>query len=109
MLTRSGRMSVSRINKATPLLVRTATGRAVFMREVIAMNVPEMTVGKTEQEKEVDKLKAEIKELRSQLREQELELNRHIACEEKAYMRGRIEGLEFAIRCNGISGDEVKK
>ena len=28
------------------------------------MNVPEMTIGKTEQEKEVDKLKAEIKELR---------------------------------------------
>lgn len=73
------------------------------------MNVPEMTVGKTEQEKEVDKLKAEIKELRLQLREQELELNRHIAGEEKAYMRGRIDGLEFSIRCNGVSGDEVKK
>lgn len=73
------------------------------------MNVPEMTVGKTEQEKEVDKLKAEIEELRLQLREQELELNRHIACEEKAYMRGRIDGLEFSIRCNGVSGQEVVK
>jgi hypothetical protein len=28
---------------------------------------------------------------------------------EKAYMRGRIDGLEFAIRCNGVSGNEVSK
>ena len=33
------------------------------------------------------------------------------ACEdaEKAYMHGRIDGLEFSIRCNGVSGNEVNK
>lgn len=24
---------------------------------------------------------------------------------EKAYLQGRIDGLEFSIRCNGVSGD----
>lgn len=27
---------------------------------------------------------------------------------ENDYMRGRIDGLEFSIRCNGVCGDSVK-
>ena len=57
----------------------------------------------------LDNLRRENDELfaRCNVYEEQLRAAREDA--EKAYMRGRIEGLEFAIRCNGISGDEVKK
>lgn len=89
------------------------------------MEVPTMTIGKTEEEK----LKEDIGILKEQLSEQ-LETNKKLRAElenlshlreeanaearhrqgeiEKAYMRGRIDGLEFSIRCNGVSGDEIK-
>lgn len=89
------------------------------------MNVPTITVNQTEEEK----LKADIEILKEQLSEQldtnkklraELENLSHLREEanaearhrqdeiERAYMRGRIEGLEFSIRCNGVNGDVVK-
>ena len=73
------------------------------------MNVPTMTVGKSDDEKELDKLKAENEDLRAQCRAYEAQLKRYRESEERAFMRGKIEGLEFAIRCNGISGKEVNK
>ena len=73
------------------------------------MNVPEMTVGKTEQEKERENLLMENKELRARCNAYEEQLRAAREDAEKAYMRGRIDGLEFAIRCNGVSGNEVKK
>ena len=76
------------------------------------MNVPTMTIGGGEKPvdtTELDKLRAENRELQAMRRdlERQLEDARHV--NELTYMRGRIDGLEFAIRCNGISGDEVKK
>lgn len=53
------------------------------------------------------KLECENKELKMQVRE----LSCHIQYREKeiARLEGRIAGLEFAIRCNGVSGAEVGK
>lgn len=73
------------------------------------MTVPEMTVGKTEQEKERENLLRENDELMERLNVYEEQLRAARENAEKAYMRGRIDGLEFAIRCNGVSGNEVKK
>ena len=57
----------------------------------------------------LDNLRRENDELfaRCNVYEEQLRAAREDA--EKAYMRGRIDGLEFAIRCNGVSGNEVKK
>ena len=73
------------------------------------MIVPELTIGKTEQEKDRENLLMENKELTARCNAYEEQLRAAREDAEKAYMRGRIDGLEFAIRCNGVSGDEVKK
>ena len=54
-----------------------------------------------------EELGAENKELKMQVQE----LSCHIQYKEKeiARLEGRIAGLEFAIRCDGISGAEVGK
>ena len=54
-----------------------------------------------------EELGAENKELKMQVQE----LSCHIQYREKeiARLEGRIAGLEFAIRCNGVSGAEVGK
>ena len=33
----------------------------------------------------------------------------NVAMNEMTYLRGRCDGLEFSIRCNGVSGQEVAK
>jgi predicted RNase H-like nuclease (RuvC/YqgF family) len=50
-------------------------------------------------------LECENKELKMQVQE----LSHHIQYKEReiARLEGRIAGLEFAIRCNGVSGAEV--
>lgn len=50
-------------------------------------------------------LECENKELKMQVQE----LSCHIQYKEReiARLEGRIAGLEFAIRCNGVSGAEV--
>lgn len=53
-------------------------------------------------EKENEKLKARCEEYRIRIRELE-------KSNEEIYLRGRIEGLEFSTRCNGVSGDVVRK
>lgn len=52
-------------------------------------------------------LECENKELKMQVHE----LSCHIQYKEReiARLEGRIAGLEFAIRCNGVSGAEVGK
>ena len=52
-------------------------------------------------------LECENKDLKKQVQE----LSCHIQYKEReiARLEGRIAGLEFAIRCNGVSGAEVGK
>lgn len=73
------------------------------------MSVPTMTIGEDPKSEELKNLRTENEDLRAQCRAYEEQLQRYRESEERAYMRGRIEGLEFAIRCNGVSGNEVKK
>ena len=77
--------------------------------------VPTLTIGKepkTEQDVVLEKLRLENEELKARLAACDEELRRARRANEdreRAYMRGRIDGLEFSIRCNGICGDEVGK
>ena len=73
------------------------------------MKVPTMTIGETEQDNELEKLRKENEELKARCADYDLQVERLTRQAEHNYMRGRIDGLEFSIRCNGISGDEVKK
>lgn len=54
-----------------------------------------------------EELETENKDLKKQVQE----LSCHIQYKEReiARLEGRIAGLEFAIRCNGVSGAEVGK
>ena len=73
------------------------------------MNVPTMTIGETEQDNELMNLRKENEELKARLQAYEEDLRIAQRNEERSYLRGRIDGLEFSIRCNGVSGDEVSK
>lgn len=52
-------------------------------------------------EDEYREMRAKIAYLEEQLKDKHMEM-------EMARFRGIIEGLKFAIRCNGVSGAEVK-
>ena len=73
------------------------------------MNVPTMTIGETEQDNELMKLRKENEELKARCADYDLQVECLTRQAEHNYMRGRIDGLEFSIRCNGVSGDEVKR
>ena len=74
------------------------------------MNVPTITVGgNAPAGDELEKLKAENRELQAKCAELEKQLNAARSMNELIYMRGRCDGLEFSIRCNGVSGQEVVK
>lgn len=73
------------------------------------MSVPTMTIGQTEQDNELMNLRKENEELKARCADYDLQVERLTRQAEHNYMRGRIDGLEFSIRCNGVSGDEVKK
>ena len=74
------------------------------------MNVPTITVGGSAPAgDELEKLKAENRELQAKYAELEKQLNAVRSMNELIYMRGRCDGLEFSIRCNGVSGQEVVK
>ncbi|MBE6005601.1 MAG: hypothetical protein E7238_00255 [Sarcina sp.] len=73
------------------------------------MNVPTMTIGQTEQDNELEKLREENEALKEKCHSYELKIEHLSMQAEHAYMRGKIDGLEFSIRCNGVSGDEVKR
>ena len=78
-------------------------------KEERKMTVPTMTIGQTEQASEVKKLEEENADLKERCRMYEARIEQLSRQAEHNYMRGRIDGLEFSIRCNGVSGDEVKK
>ena len=73
------------------------------------MNVPEMTIGAEPKDNELEKLKAENRELQAMCKDLDRKLADARAMNELTYLRGRCDGLEFSIRCNGVSGNEVKK
>ena len=75
------------------------------------MNVPEMTIGgeKPVDTTVLDNLGRENDELFARCNDLERKLADARAMNELTYLRGRCDGLEFAIRCNGVSGDEVKR
>lgn len=73
------------------------------------MNIPTMTIGETEQDNELMNLRKENEELKARCADYDLQVERLTRQAEHNYMRGRIDGLEFSIRCNGVSGDEVKR
>ena len=73
------------------------------------MNVPTMTIGQTEQDNELMKLREENEGLKEKIHDLDLQIERLTRQADHYYMHGRIDGLEFSIRCNGVSGDEVKR
>ena len=74
------------------------------------MNVPTITVGgNAPAGDELEKLKAENAELQLKCLDLEKRLTDARAMNEMTYLRGRCDGLEFSIRCNGVSGQEVVK
>ena len=73
------------------------------------MNVPTMTIGETEQDNELMKLREENEELKARCADYDLQVERLTRQAEHNYMRGKIDGLEFSIRCNSVSGNEVKR
>lgn len=56
---------------------------------------------------EMDALRKELDELRHKY--EKLKNNENWLRDEGLRQEGMIEGLKFAIRCNGVSGAEVKK
>ena len=73
------------------------------------MNVPTMTIGEIEQDKELQKLREENEELKEKCREYDRQIESLNRQAKHNYMLGKIAGLEFSIRCNGVSGNEVKQ
>lgn len=72
------------------------------------MNVPTMTIGETEQDNKLMKLREENEALKEKIHDLDLKVECLNMQAEHNYMRGRIDGLEFSIRCNGVCGDSVK-
>lgn len=71
------------------------------------MNMQTMTIDADPQETELQKLNAENEELKARCAAYEEKLQRLDENNERAYLRGKVEALEFSIRCNGVSGSEV--
>ena len=55
-----------------------------------------------------EKLRTENRELQARGEEYKRRIRELEKSNEESYLRGRIDGLEFSIRCNGVSGDSVK-
>lgn len=56
--------------------------------------------------RQIDEFNMQNEELQKTIKETDCHIT-HMA-KEIARLEGRIEGLEFSIRCNGVSGGEVK-
>lgn len=56
-----------------------------------------------------EELRTENRELRARGEEYRRRIRELEKSNEESYLRGRIDGLEFSIRCNGVSGDVVRK
>lgn len=55
------------------------------------------------------KLSMENRELHAKNEYLEREIRLANDGREREYMRGRIDGLEYSIRCNGVSGAEARR
>ena len=74
------------------------------------MTLPENVIPADQKQFEIiKKLTDENSELKARCEAYEKRIRELEECSEKTYMRGRIDGLEFSIRCNGVSGDVVRK
>ena len=51
-----------------------------------------------------EKLRTENRELQARGEEYKRRIRELEKSNEESYLRGRIDGLEFSIRCNGVSG-----
>lgn len=56
-----------------------------------------------------EKLRTENRELQARGEEYKRRIRELEKSNEESYLRGRVDGLEFSIRCNGVSGDVVRK
>lgn len=56
-----------------------------------------------------EKLRTENRELQARGEEYKRRIRELEKSNEESYLRGRIDGLELSIRCNGVSGDVVRK
>lgn len=74
--------------------------RNAFAKNAITAEQLEVTVGQ---------LRAENRELLARCEEYKRRIRELEKSNEVNYLRGRIDGLEFSIRCNGVSGDVVRK
>ena len=57
----------------------------------------------------IEQLRTENRELLARGEEYRRRIRELEKSNEENYLRGRIDGLEFSIRCNGVSGDAVRK
>lgn len=76
--------------------------RVKTMKEVIADRIKPEVI-----QEENEALKAQYMEVKARAEHFEAMAERLEVEKEKAYLQGRIDGLEFSIRCNGVSGDSV--
>lgn len=60
-----------------------------------------------EYEHKIEELNRQNEELQRTIKEKDYRIE--YMTREIARLGGRIEGLEFSIRCNGVSGGEVKE
>ena len=56
-----------------------------------------------------EKLRTENRELQARGEEYKRRIRELEKSNEESYLRGRLDGLEFSTRCNGVSGDVVRK
>lgn len=56
-----------------------------------------------------EKLRTENRELQARGEEYKRRIRELEKSNEESYLRGRVDGIEFSIRCNGVSGDVVRK
>lgn len=55
------------------------------------------------------KLEQENRKLKEEIAAMRNALDRERYLGEKEYLRGRVDGLEYAARCNGVSGGELSR
>lgn len=58
---------------------------------------------------ECAKLEQENRKLKEEIAAMRTALDRERYLGEKEYLRGRVDGLEYAARCNGVSGGELSR
>ena len=74
--------------------------RVKTMKEVIAERIKPEVI-----QEENEALKAQYMEVKASAEHFEAMVKQLEFEKEKAYLQGRNDGLEFSIRCNGVSGD----